>query len=168
MQSPHARCRAASGAIAVDPPYAAANLLRSRALLPQGLRVWKRATYTSLGGVESLVEHRASVEGPGTPARPTCCASPSASRMRRIFLAISTRHFAQGSRSRSPREGRHANVPPRTTGKVHHGSRGPVHDAAEIPTRQPFGRNAVDRDDLVADLQPRIGGGRIGGHAGRP
>jgi cystathionine gamma-synthase len=29
------------------------------------LRVWKRAT--SLGGVESLVEHRASVEGPGTP-----------------------------------------------------------------------------------------------------
>jgi cystathionine gamma-synthase len=29
------------------------------------LLVWKRAT--SLGGVESLVEHRASVEGPGTP-----------------------------------------------------------------------------------------------------
>jgi cystathionine gamma-synthase len=29
------------------------------------LKVWKRAT--SLGGVESLVEHRASVEGPGTP-----------------------------------------------------------------------------------------------------
>ncbi len=29
------------------------------------LRVWKRAT--SLGGVESLVEHRASVEGPATP-----------------------------------------------------------------------------------------------------
>lgn len=29
-------------------------------------RLWKRAT--SLGGVESLVEHRASVEGPGTPA----------------------------------------------------------------------------------------------------
>jgi cystathionine gamma-synthase len=29
------------------------------------LRVWKRAT--SLGGVESLVEHRASVEGPGSP-----------------------------------------------------------------------------------------------------
>lgn len=28
--------------------------------------VWKRAT--SLGGVESLIEHRASVEGPGTPA----------------------------------------------------------------------------------------------------
>ncbi len=31
-------------------------------------RLWKRAT--SLGGVESLVEHRASVEGPGTPAPP--------------------------------------------------------------------------------------------------
>ncbi len=29
------------------------------------VRVWKRAT--SLGGVESLVEHRASVEGPGSP-----------------------------------------------------------------------------------------------------
>jgi cystathionine gamma-synthase len=29
------------------------------------LKVWKRAT--SLGGVESLVEHRASVEGPDTP-----------------------------------------------------------------------------------------------------
>ncbi len=31
-------------------------------------RLWKRAT--SLGGVESLVEHRASVEGAGTPAPP--------------------------------------------------------------------------------------------------
>ena len=30
--------------------------------------LWKRAT--SLGGVESLVEHRASVEGPGTPCPP--------------------------------------------------------------------------------------------------
>ena len=29
------------------------------------LRLWKRAT--SLGGVESLIEHRASIEGPGTP-----------------------------------------------------------------------------------------------------
>ena len=29
-------------------------------------RLWKRAT--SLGGVESLIEHRASAEGPGTPA----------------------------------------------------------------------------------------------------
>jgi cystathionine gamma-synthase len=30
--------------------------------------LWKRAT--SLGGCESLVEHRASVEGAGTPAPP--------------------------------------------------------------------------------------------------
>ncbi len=30
--------------------------------------LWKRAT--SLGGVESLVEHRASIEGPGTPCPP--------------------------------------------------------------------------------------------------
>ncbi|WP_407658426.1 trans-sulfuration enzyme family protein [Methylobacterium planeticum] len=33
-----------------------------------GVRLWKRAT--SLGGVESLIEHRASVEGPGTPCPP--------------------------------------------------------------------------------------------------
>jgi cystathionine gamma-synthase len=32
------------------------------------VKVWKRAT--SLGGVESLVEHRASIEGPGSPAPP--------------------------------------------------------------------------------------------------
>ena len=32
------------------------------------VRIWKRAT--SLGGVESLVEHRASVEGPASPAPP--------------------------------------------------------------------------------------------------
>ncbi len=30
--------------------------------------LWKRAT--SLGGVESLIEHRASVEGAGSPAPP--------------------------------------------------------------------------------------------------
>ena len=30
-----------------------------------GVRIWKRAT--SLGGVESLIEHRSSVEGPDTP-----------------------------------------------------------------------------------------------------
>ena len=29
------------------------------------VQIWKRAT--SLGGVESLIEHRASVEGAGTP-----------------------------------------------------------------------------------------------------
>ena len=33
-----------------------------------GVELWKRAT--SLGGVESLIEHRASVEGVGTPAPP--------------------------------------------------------------------------------------------------
>jgi cystathionine gamma-synthase len=32
------------------------------------VKLWKRAT--SLGGVESLIEHRASVEGPGTPCPP--------------------------------------------------------------------------------------------------
>jgi cystathionine gamma-synthase len=32
------------------------------------VRLWKRAT--SLGGVESLIEHRASVEGAGSPAPP--------------------------------------------------------------------------------------------------
>jgi cystathionine gamma-synthase len=32
------------------------------------VKVWKRAT--SLGGVESLIEHRASVEGPVTPCPP--------------------------------------------------------------------------------------------------
>ena len=32
------------------------------------VEIWKRAT--SLGGVESLIEHRASVEGAGTPCPP--------------------------------------------------------------------------------------------------
>ena len=32
------------------------------------VQVWKRAT--SLGGVESLIEHRASIEGPGSPVPP--------------------------------------------------------------------------------------------------
>jgi cystathionine gamma-synthase len=32
------------------------------------VQIWKRAT--SLGGVESLIEHRASVEGPGSPCPP--------------------------------------------------------------------------------------------------
>jgi len=32
------------------------------------IALWKRAT--SLGGVESLIEHRASIEGPGTPCPP--------------------------------------------------------------------------------------------------
>jgi cystathionine gamma-synthase len=33
-----------------------------------GIQLWKRAT--SLGGVESLIEHRASIEGPDTPCPP--------------------------------------------------------------------------------------------------
>ena len=32
------------------------------------VKLWKRAT--SLGGVESLIEHRASIEGPATPCPP--------------------------------------------------------------------------------------------------
>jgi cystathionine gamma-synthase len=32
------------------------------------VELWKRAT--SLGGVESLIEHRASIEGPGSPVPP--------------------------------------------------------------------------------------------------
>jgi cystathionine gamma-synthase len=32
------------------------------------VELWKRAT--SLGGVESLIEHRGSVEGPGSPCPP--------------------------------------------------------------------------------------------------
>src|SRR3954468_6620679 len=41
-----------------------------RAAIAAAARVelWKRAT--SLGGVESLIEHRASIEGPGTPCPP--------------------------------------------------------------------------------------------------
>jgi cystathionine gamma-synthase len=41
-----------------------------RAAISTAARVglWKRAT--SLGGVESLIEHRASIEGPGTPCPP--------------------------------------------------------------------------------------------------
>ncbi|MGH7078630.1 MAG: PLP-dependent transferase, partial [Acetobacteraceae bacterium] len=33
-----------------------------------GVRLWKRAT--SLGGVESLIEHRGSIEGPDSPCPP--------------------------------------------------------------------------------------------------
>jgi cystathionine gamma-synthase len=32
------------------------------------VEIWKRAT--SLGGVESLIEHRASIEGPSSPCPP--------------------------------------------------------------------------------------------------
>jgi len=39
-------------------------------VVPANVRVklWKRAT--SLGGVESLIEHRASIEGAGSPCPP--------------------------------------------------------------------------------------------------
>ena len=50
--------------------------------------LWKRAT--SLGGVESLIEHRASIEGPGSPCPPDLLGFPPASRTSRIFGAIST------------------------------------------------------------------------------
>ena len=52
------------------------------------VHLWKRAT--SLGGVESLIEHRASIEGAGSPARPTCCVSPPESRTSRTSGATST------------------------------------------------------------------------------
>jgi cystathionine gamma-synthase len=41
---------------------------KPRTLAAQMLGVWKRAT--SLGSVESLVEHRASIEGPASPTPP--------------------------------------------------------------------------------------------------
>jgi hypothetical protein len=46
-----------------------------------GVRVFKRAT--SLGGVESLIEHRRDSEGPSSPVPRTCSASPWASRLPR-------------------------------------------------------------------------------------
>ena len=50
-----------SGMLSVRIKGGEAGAIRTAA----NLKVWKRAT--SLGGVESLVEHRASIEGPGTP-----------------------------------------------------------------------------------------------------
>ena len=51
---------------AVDP--CARQAKRARSPPRRGVTLWKRAT--SLGGVESLIEHRASIEGPGTPCPP--------------------------------------------------------------------------------------------------
>ena len=51
--------------------------------------LWKRAT--SLGGVESLIEHRASIEGWTRPARPNFCASRPESRTSKTCGATSTR-----------------------------------------------------------------------------
>jgi cystathionine gamma-synthase len=43
--------------------------LNTRAAVPAArVRLWKRAT--SLGGVESLIEHRASIEGADSPCPP--------------------------------------------------------------------------------------------------
>ncbi len=54
------------------------------------VELYKRAT--SLGGVESLIEHRACDRGTrARPARRTCCASRPASRISRISMPISTR-----------------------------------------------------------------------------
>ena len=50
-----------SGMLSVRVKAGEAAAIRAAA----NVKVWKRAT--SLGGVESLMEHRASVEGPGTP-----------------------------------------------------------------------------------------------------
>ena len=52
-------------------------------------QLWKRAT--SLGGVESLIEHRASIEGPGSPCPTDLLGSRRESRTSRTSGAISTR-----------------------------------------------------------------------------
>ena len=58
------RCGAALAACSASASRAASGGDRDR----RPRKVWKRAT--SLGGVESLIEHRASIEGPGSPAPP--------------------------------------------------------------------------------------------------
>ena len=60
--SPHGRCRAASAACF---PSASAPARRPPSPTAARTTLWKRAT--SLGGVESLIEHRGSIEGPGSP-----------------------------------------------------------------------------------------------------
>ena len=52
------------------------------------VRLWKRAT--SLGGVESLIEHRASYEGPESPCPPDLLGCRPASRTSRTCGATST------------------------------------------------------------------------------
>ena len=49
-------------------PHAAAVLVLSAVAAAARVGLWKRAT--SLGGVESLIEHRASIEGEGSPCPP--------------------------------------------------------------------------------------------------
>ena len=65
------------------------------------VRLWKRAT--SLGGVESLIEHRASVEGPGTPCPPDLLRSdrPGSRTRTHAHSAISS-EGAQGGARRPP------------------------------------------------------------------
>lgn len=53
-----------SGMLSIVVRGGEAAAIRTAALV----QIWKRAT--SLGGVESLLEHRASIEGPGSPAAP--------------------------------------------------------------------------------------------------
>ena len=60
------------------------------------VKVWKRAT--SLGGVESLVEHRASVEGAGSPAPVDLLRLSVGSRTRRISSPISSRRSSARNR----------------------------------------------------------------------
>ena len=66
----HGRCKAASAACCPFACGARTRIGGEDAAIATAARVelWKRAT--SLGGVESLVEHRASIEGAGTPAPP--------------------------------------------------------------------------------------------------
>ena len=59
------RCRAASAACC---RCACAGGEAAAIAVAAHTQLWKRAT--SLGGIESLIEHRASVEGAGTPAPP--------------------------------------------------------------------------------------------------
>ena len=62
MRSRGGRCRAASAACCRSASAAARGPAAARVTL------WKRAT--SLGGVESLIEHRASIEGVDSPCPP--------------------------------------------------------------------------------------------------
>ena len=73
--SPRARCRAASAACSRS---ASRPARPPRSRPPRTVEIWQRAT--SLGGIESLIEHRASIEGPDfagapRPAPPTRSAS---------------------------------------------------------------------------------------------
>ena len=64
--SPRGRCRAASAACCRSACAESAATGRTPPIATAAnVALWKRAT--SLGGIESLIEHRASVEGAGTP-----------------------------------------------------------------------------------------------------